>query len=115
MPFKFDDKGFIVTQGEGDKKFPVFIHSDGREAPFDADTTVASISRLNGEAKSHREAKEAAETKLKSFEGIEDGPAALKALELVKNIDAGQLVQAGKVQEIKDAAAASAKQAVAEA
>ena len=32
MPFKFDDKGNIVTQGDGDKKFPVFIHADGREA-----------------------------------------------------------------------------------
>ncbi len=115
MPFKYDANGAIVTQGEGDKKMPVFIHADGREAPFDADTTVSTISRLNGEAKSHREAKEAAETKLKAFEGIEDGEAARKALELVKNIKDGDLIQAGKVQEIKDAAAASAKQAVAEA
>ncbi len=113
MPFKFDDKGQIVI--DADKKLPIFIHPDGREAPFDADTTVANISRLNGEAKSHREAKEAAEAKLKGFEGIEDGEAARKALETVKNIKDGELVAAGKVQEIKDAAAASAKQAVADA
>lgn len=115
MPFKFDSNGAIVTQGEGDKKLPVFIHPDGREAPFDADTTVATIGRLNGEAKSHREAKEVLETRLKGLEGIEDGEAARKALETVKNIKDGELITAGKVQEIKDAAAASAKQAVADA
>jgi hypothetical protein len=115
MPFKFDANGAIVMQGEGDKKLPVFIHPDGREAPFDADATVASISRLNGEAKTHREAKEVAETKLKAFEGIEDGEAARKALETIKNIDEGKLLTAGKVQEIKDAAARSATEAVAAA
>jgi hypothetical protein len=57
MPFKFDSNGNIVMTGEGANRLPVFIHADGREAPFDADTTVAAISRLNGEAKSHREAK----------------------------------------------------------
>lgn len=115
MPFKLDANGAIVSQGEGDKKLPVFIHPDGREAPFDADTTISTISRLNGEAKAHREAKEAAETKLKAFDGIEDGEAARKALETIKNIDEGKLLTAGKVQEIKDAAARSAQEAVAAA
>ena len=115
MPFKFDANGNIVTAGEGDKKQPIFVYADGREAPFDADHTVTTINRLNGEAKSHREAKEAAEAKLKAFDGIEDGEAARKALELAKNIKEGDLIAAGKVQEIKDAAAASAKQAVADA
>lgn len=115
MPFKFDANGNIVTQGEGDKKLPVFINSEGREVAFDADATVATIGRLNGEAKSHREAKEAAEAKLKSFDGIEDGEAARKALETIKNIDEGKLLTAGKVQEIKDAAAKSAQEAVAAA
>lgn len=113
MPFKTDANGAIVMDAE--KKLPIFIHADGREAPFDADSTVASIGRLNGEAKSHRERAEAAENKLKAFDGIEDGEAARKALELARNIKDGDLVAAGKVQEIKDAAAASAKQAVADA
>jgi hypothetical protein len=113
MPFKFNADGTIAVDAE--KKLPIFMHSDGREAPFDADGTVATIGRLNGEAKSHREAKEAAELRLKSFEGIEDGPAALAALETVKNIKAGDLTTAAKVQEIKDAAAKSAQEAVANA
>jgi hypothetical protein len=113
MPFKYNADGSIAMDAE--KKLPIFIHADGREAPFDADTTVSNIGRLNGEAKAHREAKEAAEAKLKNFEGIEDGESARKALEMVKNIKDGELITAGKVQEIKDAAAASAKQAVADA
>lgn len=113
MPFKFNADGTIAM--DADKKLPIFVHGDGREVPFDADTTVANIGRLNGEAKSNRERAEAAETKLQGFAGIEDGAAALAALTTVKNIKDGELITAGKVQEIKDAAAASAKQAVADA
>lgn len=111
MKLKLDDKGNVAVQ---DGK-PVYILDDGREVAHDAAATVATISRLNGEAKAHREAKEAAEAKFKPFEGIDDAEAARKALDTVRNIADGQLVQAGKVQEIRDAAAASAKQAVADA
>lgn len=90
---------------------PVFIDGD-KETAVDVAHTVATISRLNSEAKTHREAKEAAETKLKAFEGITDADAARKALETVANLDSGQLVTAGKVQEIKDAAAKAAKEQV---
>jgi len=113
MPFKMNADGTIAI--DADKKLPIFIHADGREAPFDADTTVANISRLNGEAKSHRERAEAAEGKLKGFEGIEDGEAARQALETMKNIKAGDLTTAAGVQAIKDAAAKSANEAVAAA
>ncbi|MBB6306229.1 DUF6651 domain-containing protein [Xanthobacter tagetidis] len=94
---------------------PVYVGDDGKETPFDAPHSVATISRLNGEAKGHREAKEAAEAKLKGFDGIEDAAAALKALETVKNLDAGQLVTAGKVEEIKAAAKKAAEDQVAAA
>jgi hypothetical protein len=100
MKLKVDEAGHVVVS---DGK-PVYVHDDGREIPFDAPATVATIARLNGEAKGHREAKEALEAKVKAFEGIDDPAAAMKALETVKSLDAGQLVQAGKVDEIKAAA-----------
>src|SRR5690606_6729424 len=59
---------------------PVYVEDDGKEVAFDAPGTRNTISRLNAEAKSHREAKEAAEKALKGFEGIEDPAAAIKAL-----------------------------------
>jgi hypothetical protein len=111
MKLKLDDKGNVVVQ---DGK-PVYVTDDGREIAHDAAQAVAAIARLNGEAKTHREAKEAAEGKLKAFEGIEDAEAAKKALETVKNIKDGDLVAAGKVQEIKDAAARTAQDQVAAA
>lgn len=111
MKLKLDDKGNVVVQ---DGK-PVYLLDDGREVAHDAAQTVATISRLNGEARTHREAKEAAEARLKAFEGIEDGEAARKALETVKNLAAGDLKTAAQVQEIKDAAARSAQEAVANA
>lgn len=114
MPFKYDANGNITM--DADKK-PIFINTDGAEAPFDADATVATIGRLNGEAKAHRIAKEAAEAALKPFKdaGIEDAAAAAQAITLAKNIKDGDLVTAGKVQEIKDAATRTAQEQVANA
>lgn len=80
---------------------PVFVGDDGKEVAFDAPATVSTISRLNGEAKSHREAKEAAEKALKGFEGIEDPAAAKKALETVANLDSKKLIDAGEVEKVK--------------
>lgn len=97
MKLKLDEQGHAVLQ---DGK-PVYVHEDGREVAFDAAGTVATITRLNAESKTHREAKEAAEKSLKNFEGIEDGPAAKKALELVANLDAKKLVDAGEIERVK--------------
>jgi|SRR5579871_1059576 len=103
MKLKLDENGHVVV---ADGK-PVFVYDDGKELPFDAPGTVATITRLNGENKGHREAKERAEAALKTFEGITDPAAALKALETVGNLDLKKLVDAGKVEEVK----AQAKQA----
>lgn len=111
MKLKLDESGHVVVQ---DGK-PVYVHEDGKEVAFDAAATVATISRLNGEAKSHRERAEAAESKAKAFEGIEDVEAARKALETIKNIDEGKLLTAGKVEEIKAAAKKAAEDQVAAA
>lgn len=80
---------------------PVFEHQDGKIVPFDAAGTVSTISRLNAEAKSHRERAEAAESALKGFDGISDAAAAKKALEIVSNLDAKKLVDAGEVEKVK--------------
>ncbi|AMR77673.1 DUF6651 domain-containing protein [Cupriavidus nantongensis] len=111
MKLKLDEQGNVVLQ---DGK-PVYIHDDGKEVAFDAPSAVSKITALNAEARSHREAKEAAETKLKAFDGIEDGEAARKALETIKNIDEGKLIAAGKVEEIKAAAQKAAQEQVAAA
>lgn len=92
---------------------PVFIDEDGKEVPVDVANTRSTISRLNAEAKAFRESKEAAEARLKSFEGIEDPEEARKAIELTKNIKDGELIAAGKVEEIKAAAKRAAEEQVA--
>ncbi|AIU29348.1 hypothetical protein LV28_24725 [Pandoraea pnomenusa] len=109
MPFKFDADGKIVTQEVNGQQLPVFINASGGEAPFDADATLGNISRLNGEAKSHRERAEKAEGALKAFEGIADPAAAIAALETVKNLNDKKLVDAGEVQKVKDQAIASVR------
>jgi len=92
MKLKLTSEGLAVVQ---DGK-PVYVHDDGKEVAFDASGTVATISRLNSEAKGHRERAEAAESALKPFAGIEDAAKARKALELVANLDAKKLVDAGE-------------------
>lgn len=83
---------------------PLFVHDDGKESPFDAPSTLATISRLNAESKGHREAKEAAEKALKAFEGISDPKAALDAINKVKSFNEKDMIEAGKVEEIKNEA-----------
>lgn len=100
MKLKLDDKGNVVLQ---DGK-PVYIHDDGKEVAIDVPATVAKIGALNGEARSHRERAETAESKLKSFEGITDPAAALKALSTIKNLDDKKLVDAGEVEKVKNEA-----------
>lgn len=100
MKLKLDADGHaVVTDGK-----PVFVHDDGKEVPFDAPATVATITRLNSEAKGHREAKEAAESQLKAFAGISDPEAALRALTTVRNLDDKKLVDAGEVEKVKQEA-----------
>lgn len=80
---------------------PVFVGDDGKDVAVDVPATAGTISRLNAEAKGHREAKERAEAALKAFEGIADPAAALKALATIKNLDDKKLVDAGEVEKVK--------------
>jgi hypothetical protein len=97
MKLKLDDKNQVVVQ---DGK-PVYVAEDGKEVVFDYPATLATISRLNGEARGHRERAESAEAKVKTFEGIEDPEEARKALGIVKNLDTKKLIDAGKIDEVK--------------
>jgi len=101
MKLKLDENGNVVVR---DGK-PVFVHEDGQEVPFDAPAAMAKISALNGEAKSHRLKSEELAARLKPFEGIEDltewRSRADKAMEMVENLKDKDLVEAGKVEEIK--------------
>lgn len=80
---------------------PVYVKADGTESVVDAGT----IGNLNSEAKGHRERAEAAETKLKAFDGI-DPEAARKAIDTVSKLDAKQLIDAGEVDKVKSEIAA---------
>lgn len=111
MKLKVDENGHVVVQ---DGK-PVYVHEDGKEVPFDAPQAMAKIGSLNAEAKQHREAKDAAEAKLKAFEGIDDAQAAKQALETVKNLEDKKLVDAGEVEKLKEAAAAAWQNKLSEA
>jgi hypothetical protein len=89
------------TYAEVDGEKPVYEDDTGKAVPFDAPGTVATITRLNGEAKANRERAEAAERSLKGYEGITDPVAAIKAMETVKSFDEKKLIDAGEVEKVK--------------
>ncbi|MFJ3266050.1 DUF6651 domain-containing protein [Serratia liquefaciens] len=97
MKLKLDANGHVVVENG----MPVYVHEDGKEIAFDAAQAVSKISALNGEAKTHREAKEAAESNLAKFAGITDPAKALEALETLTKIDQKKLIDAGAVDQVK--------------
>ncbi|HWG06004.1 MAG TPA: DUF6651 domain-containing protein [Beijerinckiaceae bacterium] len=102
IKLKRDEHGHVVVE---DGKV-VVVHEDGKEIPFDIDGTLGAISRLNGEAKTHREAKEAAQTALEKFKDL-DPDKARQALQTVANLDAKKLVDAGEVEKIRQETASA--------
>lgn len=90
--WKLDDNGNVVLK-DGN---PVLMTASGEEKVVEPST----ITRLNAESKGHREAKEAALKQLKDFEGI-DPVLAKKSIETVKKLDAKDLIESGKVEELK--------------
>lgn len=91
--WKKDDDGNLVVGDDGN---PIWINSSGGEQVVKGDT----ISRLNGEAQAHRQAKEKAEDDLKKFEGI-DPDAARQAIATVADIDAKKLIDKGELDTVK--------------
>jgi hypothetical protein len=106
MKLKLDAEGHVVVQ-DGN---PVYVHDDGKEVPFDANATVATIDRITGESKGYKTRAQAAETKLAEFDGIDDPKAAIAALKTVANLDDKKLVDAGEVEKVKQAAIASVEE-----
>lgn len=101
MKLKLDANNNVVTSKVGDEIRPVYVDDSGNDVAFDVKGTRDTIARLNRESQGHREAKEAAENKLKTFEGITDPAAAVAALATVKNLSDKKLVDAGEVEKIK--------------
>jgi len=90
--WKMDGDNIATRDGN-----PLYIASDGSEMVIEFGT----ISRLNGEAKQHRTAKEAAEAKLRNYEGL-DPVKAREAIETMSKIEAKKLIDAGEVDKVRD-------------
>ena len=97
----------IATDASGN---PIYLQAGGGEQVIE----VGTISRLNAEAKSHREAKEAAESKLKVFEGL-DPAKAREALDTVGKLDQKKLIDAGEVDRVRQEIASQYQGQLAEA
>ncbi len=97
MKLKLDAEGHVVLENG----FPVYTHDDGKDSPFDAAAATATIARVVAESKGHAAKAREARDALKAFEGIDDADAALKALGIVKNLDAKKLVDAGEVEKVR--------------
>lgn len=91
--WKKDADGKLVFGADGN---PIWLNAEGKELAVSGD----KITQLNGEAMGHRQRADAAETKLKAFEGI-DAAAARAALDTVSKIDQKKLIDAGKVDEVR--------------
>lgn len=89
----------LALDGNGN---PIYINAAGEESAIKGDT----IANLNQEARNHRTAKEKAEGELAKFRDASgkliDPAAAMKAIETVSKIDAKTLIDAGKVDEVRD-------------
>jgi hypothetical protein len=111
MKIKLDADGHPVL----DDGKVVYIADDGREFPIDGGHLYTRVRDLTVENTGHRAKFTEAEGKLKAFEGIEDPAAALAALQTVANLGSGELVAAGKIDEIRAAAKKAAEETIADA
>lgn len=95
--WKKDAEGKLVLDAEGN---PIFVNTAGVEQSVKGDT----ITNLSSEAKGHRTAKETAEAALAKYKTTDgkmiDPEIAAKAIETVGKIDAKQLMDTGKVEEL---------------
>lgn len=96
MPWK-KDKDVLVTDASGN---PIWITGEGEQAK-ESSVNGDTIPRLQREAQTHREAKEAAEAKVQAFGNL-DPVKAREAIDKLALIDTAQLIDAGKHQQVID-------------
>lgn len=104
MPWKEDEESGAVVRDE-ETNDPIWVGDDGKEIPIQPDRFFGKINELNTESAGRRKALQEAQGKLKLLEGIENPEEYLEearaALEKVKALDDNQLLEAGKVEELK--------------
>lgn len=98
LKLKLDENGKAVLDANGN---PIYVREDGSEFVADINQMHSTITRLTGESKSFREKKEELEAKLQAFNNI-DPVKAKEAIETVASIDQKKLIDAGKLDEVKE-------------
>ena len=96
--FEHDGTKYGVLDAEGR---PVYVDDAGKETGYDGEALATKLHEVNGESATRRRELKEANEKLKTFEGISDPAAAVKAIETVKNLDDKKLVDAGEVEKVK--------------
>ena len=103
MPLKtvIDHEGarYALLDGEGHPIYQV----GSQDVGYDGETLAQKLSAANSESSQRRLEIDQLKTAAKAFEGL-DIDAARKALATVANLDAKQLVDAGEVEKVKQAA-----------
>lgn len=106
---KVDDKGNVVIDADGKIVF-IDTDDDNKEYPLDGGAMYVKILDLGQKNKTQREKRKEAEDTLKLFSAVEginmEDPtewitSATGSIKTVKNLDDKQLVDAGKVEEVK--------------
>jgi len=95
MPWKMDGDKFALDNGN-----PVWVFADGKESVFDGDHLTQKLSDLSKESEKFRKQARDAQTKLESFGDI-DIEKAKNALNIVSNLDAKKLIDAGEAEKVK--------------
>lgn len=96
----YENKGGWKTDANGNVEMrdgnPVYVDANGNEKTM----AVNTFSNLIGENRQYRERAQTAEASLKAFEGI-DAEKAREALETVSKLDDKQLVDAGRLDDVR--------------
>lgn len=103
MKLLLDDDGHVVVRNG----MPVYVNDEGKEIEVDAPRLFSKVTDLNAENKSHREKATELQTQLSVFDGVEDlaeyRKKADEAIQTAANLSDKELVDAGKVEEIRSA------------